>query len=63
MRELRETQRHIKDNAENYSNQMRVFKDLRALLEVKSRANGGGDNLVGYQDNQARGYDRFVVRD
>jgi hypothetical protein len=23
----------------------------------------GGDGLVGYQDTQARGFDRFVVRD
>jgi len=64
MRELRETQRHIKDNSENYSNQMRIFKDLRYLLDVKVRTGlGGGDGLVGYQDTQARGFDRFVVRD
>lgn len=51
MRELRETQKHIKDNSENYSNQMRIFKDLRYLLDVKARtAGGGGDGLVGYQD-------------
>ena len=49
MRELRETQKHIKDNSENYSNQMRIFKDLRYLLDVKSRtAANGGDGLVGY---------------
>ena len=64
MRELRETQRHIKDNSENYSNQMKIFKDLRYLLDVKTRtATNGGDGLVGYQDTQARGFDRFVVRD
>ena len=64
MRELRETQRHIKDNSENYSNQMKIFKDLRYLLEAKSRtAANGGDGLVGYQDTQARGFDRFVVRE
>lgn len=64
MRELRETQRHIKDNSENYSNQMKIFKDLRYLLDVKTRtAANGGDGLVGYQDTQARGFDRFVVRD
>lgn len=48
MRELRETQRHIKDNSENYSNQMKIFKDLRYLLDVKTRTGGGGDGLVGY---------------
>ena len=64
MRELREQQRHIKDNSENYSNQMRIYKDLRYLLDVKTRtAANGGDGLVGYQDTQARGFDRFVVRD
>jgi hypothetical protein len=41
-----------------------LFKDLRALLEVKRRSlMQGGDGLVGYQDTQARGFDRFVVRD
>ena len=63
MGELRQTQRHIKDNSENYSNQMKIFKDLRYLLDVKTRTGGGGDGLVGYQDTQARGFDRFVVRD
>ena len=48
MRELREQQRHIKDNSENYSNQMKIFKDLRYLLDVKTRTGGGGDGLVGY---------------
>jgi len=64
LRDLRESQRHIKDNSENYSNQMKIFKDMRYLLDVKSRtAASGGDGLVGYQDTQARGFDRFVVRD
>ena len=64
MRDLRESQRHIKDNSENYSNQMKIFKDMRYLLDVKSRTMAsGGDGLVGYQDTQARGFDRFVVRD
>lgn len=49
MGELRQTQRHIKDNSENYSNQMKIFKDLRYLLDVKTRtAANGGDGLVGY---------------
>ena len=43
---------------------MKIFKDLRQLLDVKSHCLGnGGDGLVGYQDTQARGFDRFVVRD
>lgn len=35
MKDLRAHQRHIKDNAENYSSQMKLFRDLRSLLEVK----------------------------
>jgi len=43
---------------------MKIFKDLRYLLDVKTRtAANGGDGLVGYQDTQARGFDRFVVRE
>lgn len=43
---------------------MKIYKDLRALLEVKNKTlSQGGDGLVGYQDTQARGFDRFVVRD
>ena len=43
---------------------MKLFKDLRVLLECKQRtAAQGGDGLVGYQDTQARGFDRLVVRD
>jgi len=64
IKELRQHQRHIKDNTENYSNQMRLFKNLRAVLEVKRKTLADGNNgLVGYQDDQAQGYDRFVVRD
>jgi len=43
---------------------MRLFKNLRALLDIKRKTQAeGGDGLVGYQDSQARGYDRFVVRE
>jgi hypothetical protein len=64
MKDLRAHQRHIKDNTENYSNQMKLYRDLRALLDVKRKTVAeGGDGLVGYQDTQARGFDRFVVRD
>ena len=64
MKDLRAHQRHIKDNTENYSNQMKVYKDLRALLDVKRKTvSQSGDGLVGYQDQNARGYERFIVRD
>lgn len=64
MKDLRAHQRHIKENTENFSNQMKLFKDLRQLLEFKRKTVAeGGDGLVGYQDTQAQGFDRFVVRD
>lgn len=64
MKDLRAHQRHIKDNSDNFGTQMQLFKDLRSLLDVKRKTVAeGGDGLVGYQDEQARGFDRFVVRD
>jgi hypothetical protein len=65
LKDLKNHQRHIKDNTENYSMQVKLFKDLRTLLEVKRRIalSGGGDGMIGYQDTGARGFDRFVIRD
>jgi hypothetical protein len=43
---------------------MTLFRNLQSLLEIKRKTVAeGGDGLVGYQDSQAQGYDRFVVRD
>jgi len=45
---------------------MRLFKNLKQLLEVKRKTakEGGADGgLVGYQDTNAQNFDRFVVRD
>ena len=64
VKDLRAHQKHIKDNSENYSEQMNLFKNLKQLLEVKRRtAKENQDGLVGYQDTNAQGFDRFVVRD
>jgi hypothetical protein len=65
VKDLKNHQRHIKDNSENYSLQAKLFKDLRTLLEMKRRsvAQGGNDGMIGYQDTQAKNFDRFVVRD
>lgn len=38
MKDLKNHQRHIKDNSENYSLQVKLFKDLRSLLEIKRRS-------------------------
>jgi len=64
MKDLRAHQRHIKDNTENFSCQMQLFKDLQNLLKAKrATVTQSGDGMVGYEDTQARGFDRFVVRD
>ena len=61
---MRAHQRHIKDNADNYGMQMHLFKNLHELLQAKRKTMAeGGDGLVGYEDNNAQGYDRFVVRE
>jgi hypothetical protein len=52
VKDLKNHQRHIKDNSENYSLQVKLFKDLRTLLEMKRRSviQGGNDGMIGYQD-------------
>ena len=43
---------------------MQMFKNLRAVLDVKRKTvSDSGDGLMGHQDTQAKGFDRFVVRD
>ena len=62
--DLRNHQRQIKENTEYYQTQMKSFRNLQAILEIKRKSVADrGDNLIGYQDNQAQGYDRFVVRE
>ena len=64
VKDLKAHQKHIKDNSETYAEQMNLFKNLKQLLEVKRRtARDNTDGLVGYQDTNAQGFDRFVVRD
>lgn len=65
MKDLKNHQRHIKDNTENYQNQVQLFRNLKMLLEIKRKVatQGGNDGYVGYEDTQARGFDRFVVRE
>jgi hypothetical protein len=49
IKDLKAHQKHIKDNAENFREQMQLFQNLKHLLEVKRRtAKEGGDGLVGY---------------
>ena len=49
MKDLKNHQRHIKDNTENYALQVRLFKDLKNLLEVKRRSlMHEGDGMRGY---------------
>ena len=43
---------------------MDMFKSLKHLLVAKAKAaKEGGDGMIGYQDENAQGFDRFVVRD
>ena len=43
---------------------MEFFKNLKKILEAKKRTSKhGGEQLAGYEDTDARGFDRFVVRD
>ena len=65
IKDLKAHQKHIKDNSENYAEQMRLFTNLKQLLEIKRRTakDTGGEQLPGYQDTNAQGFDRFVVRD
>ena len=55
VKDLKAHQKHIKDNYQNYSEQMTLFKNLKQLLEVKRRTakEGGANDLVGYQDTNA----------
>jgi len=55
VKDLKAHQKHIKDNSENYSEQMSLFKNLKHMLEVKRKtAKEGGDGLVGYEDTNAQ---------
>ena len=60
---MKDHQRHIKDNAHHYQRQGELIKNLTQILEIKKRVaiHGGGDGLVGRQDNNAAGFDRFVL--
>ena len=43
---------------------MTMFRNLKQLLVIKAKAaKEGGDGMIGYQDENAQGFDRFVVRD
>ena len=50
VKDLKAHQKHIKDNSENYSEQMSLFKNLKQLLDVKRRTvkEGPDGDLVGY---------------
>jgi hypothetical protein len=44
---------------------MTLFKNLKQILDVKRRTvkEGPDADLRGYEDNNAQGFDRFIVRD
>jgi intraflagellar transport protein 81 len=64
IKDLKKHQKHVKDNMENYSLQVKLFSDLGKILEVKKHALlAGNTDGIGYEDKGASGYDRFVLRD
>jgi len=49
MRDLKAHQNHIKDNSSNFAKQIKLFQDLRYLLEVKKiTAQKATNDLRGY---------------
>ena len=55
VKDLKAHQKHIKDNLENYGQQMKLFRNLKTLLEVKKKTvkEGGPDGGLGYHDTNA----------
>jgi hypothetical protein len=49
VKDLKSHQKHIKDNSENFVEQMNMFKNLKQLLVIKAKsAKEGGDGMIGY---------------
>ena len=64
IRDLKKHQRYVKDNLENNSLQVRLFDDLAKILAVKKRSALSGEAAgIGYEDKNAKDYDRFVLRE
>lgn len=64
VKDLKKHQRYVKDNLENNGLQVKLFGDLSRILEVKRHALLAGDSDgIGYEDKNAVGIDRFVLRD
>ncbi|CAI2387734.1 unnamed protein product [Moneuplotes crassus] len=64
IRDLKKHQRYVKDNLENNSLQVRLFDDLVKILAVKKKSALSGEAAgIGYEDKNAKDYDRFVLRE
>ena len=64
IKDLKKHQRYVKENLENNVLQVKLFSDLARILEIKRHALLAGDTYgIGYEDKEAVGYDRFVLRD
>lgn len=64
IKDLKKHQRYVKENLENNILQVKLFGDLAKILEIKRHALLAGDSYgIGYEDKEAVGYDRFVLRD
>lgn len=53
----------MKQNGDFHVKQVKMFGDLAKLLEVKQSVGINLNEGMGHQDQQARGYDRLVVRE
>lgn len=60
---MRKQQQYVKQNGDFHVKQVKMFGDLAKLLEVKQSVGINLNEGMGHQDQQARGYDRLVVRE
>ncbi len=67
LKELKQQQRYVKENTEINSKQVKLFENLRKLLDVKMQV---GRNFSGMeredmnnQEDENTGYNRLVIRE
>lgn len=63
--DLKKHQRYVKENFENNTLQVVLYQNLLKILDVRRKTinQTGADEEIGYQDDQAAGFDRLIVRE
>lgn len=63
--DLKKHQRYVKENYENNTLQVVLYQNLLKILDVRRKTinQTGADEEIGYQDDQAAGFDRLIVRE